>query len=311
MPDPQYLFQPVLFQAITPIHVGSGQDVGIVDLPVIRERTTDHPYIPGSGIRGPLRKRCAAADSDGWVVRIFGPEKEGEIGAGCLSVLDAHLLLFPVRSAPGLFHWITCPFVLERQRTLHRELVGGESALAAGDGSPQDGTYLGGPGGDLYLEEYLFSAGEGEWRWTQQIEGVTAQRVVLVSDADFLHFVRTATVVRQRNRLSTAKTVLRGQLFSVESLPAETRLLGYLGATEERVVTAKGNGTGEPEETRPEIEAPFSKEQVHQRLRTMVTDGEAGDVAHLVLGGDESVGQGITRLDWLALGAGSGGGEGA
>ena len=33
MADPRYLFEPLLFQAITPIHVGSGQDVGLVTSP--------------------------------------------------------------------------------------------------------------------------------------------------------------------------------------------------------------------------------------------------------------------------------------
>jgi CRISPR-associated protein Cmr4 len=34
--------------AETPIHPGSGQDNGAIDLPVQRERTTDYPVIPGS-----------------------------------------------------------------------------------------------------------------------------------------------------------------------------------------------------------------------------------------------------------------------
>lgn len=299
MPDPRYLFQPILYRAITPIHVGSGQDVGIVDLPVIRERTTDHPFLPGSGIRGALRARSAAEDPE-LTKRIFGKDDLKEnITSGCLSVLDAHLLLFPVRSAPGLFHWITCPFLLARHRDLQRQLCGeAEEVPAPPEEPPSDGTFLGGAWGTVHLEEYPFTAGEGDWRWTGDMEGVDPDRVVLVSDADFLHFARTATLVRQRNRLSTAKTVLQGALFSVEALPSETWLLGFVGATEERIPTADGDSGSEEAPLDPP--APLVPEQVLGNLRRLV--GAAGDETstHLQLGGDESVGLGITRLAWRA-----------
>ena len=38
----------------TPLHVGCGSSVGIVDLPVLRERTTGFPTIPGSALKGSL-----------------------------------------------------------------------------------------------------------------------------------------------------------------------------------------------------------------------------------------------------------------
>lgn len=345
MADPRMLFQPILYQAITPIHVGSGQDVGSVDLPVIRERTTDHPFLPGSGIRGALRSRCTHEDPD-LTRRLFGNDDEGgEISAGCLSILDAHLLLFPVRSSPGLFRWITCPFVLERHRRLHQDLCGGETSPvpAPPKTAPREDHYLGGGGespGRLYLEEYPFEAApvgggqpaeEGEpaegmaeepWTWNLTLEGVDASRVVLVSDLDFLHFVRTATLVRQRNRLTATKTVLTGHLFSVESLPAETWLLGFFGATEERAAPErKGGGGGGAQENAGESgqagesgtavdaaakddprkpPAPMSKEVAAAKLRWLAgacKDENAAET-HLTLGGDESVGLGIARLRW-------------
>lgn len=306
MADPRYLFQPVLYQAITPIHVGSGQDVGVVDLPVIRERTTDHPFLPGSGIRGALRDRSESSDP-GLTRRIFGSDEAGEISSGCVSILDAHLLVFPVRSAPGLFRWITCPFLLARHRKLHRELCGGEAALPAAEAPPAEGEYLGGGVGTLYLEEYPFTKGAGEWSWTLSLDGVDAERVVLLSDADFLHFARTATLVRQRNRLSTAKTVLQGHLFSVESVPAETWFLGFVGATQERV-SAEVVGEEKPQaEQVPE--SPMPKETVAAKLRLLAAGGEDAVESHLTLGGDESVGLGITRLRW-GLPALTGGGGG-
>lgn len=303
MADPRYLFEPILYQAITPIHVGSGQDVGIVDLPVIRERTTDHPFLPGSGIRGALRSRCESTDPR-LTRRIFGNDEAGEISSGCVSVLDAHLLLFPVRSAPGpgLFRWITCPFVLERSRALHADLCGGTGDLPAPPArSPEEGSYLGSGPDELYLEEYPYSRGEESWSWNLTLDGVSADRVVLVSDIDFLHFVRTATLVRQRNRLTATKTVLKGHLFSVESLPAETWFLGFFGATEERVAAPEEEEESGGEAATPDNEepaAPLAKEAVAGELRRLGTGEREGREAHLTLGGDESVGLGITRLRW-------------
>ena len=48
----------VYYQNITPLHIGCGQDVGLVDNPIIREKTTGFPFIPGSSIRGVLRNKC-------------------------------------------------------------------------------------------------------------------------------------------------------------------------------------------------------------------------------------------------------------
>ncbi len=39
----------------TPLHVGSGTSLGIVDLPIQRERYTEYPTAAGSGIKGALR----------------------------------------------------------------------------------------------------------------------------------------------------------------------------------------------------------------------------------------------------------------
>lgn len=40
----------------TPLHAGSGNDIGIVDLPIQRERHTDFPKIEGSGLKGGIRE---------------------------------------------------------------------------------------------------------------------------------------------------------------------------------------------------------------------------------------------------------------
>lgn len=49
-------FQPFFIIAETPLHPGSGSELGIVDLPIQRERYTNYPKIEGSGLKGCIRE---------------------------------------------------------------------------------------------------------------------------------------------------------------------------------------------------------------------------------------------------------------
>ena len=44
--------------ALSPLHAGTGQGAGIIDLPIAREKATGLPYLPGSSLKGTLRARC-------------------------------------------------------------------------------------------------------------------------------------------------------------------------------------------------------------------------------------------------------------
>lgn len=132
--DPLYLI------CETPLHVGSGSDLGIVDLPIQRERHTGFPKVESASIKGSLRTAFErrAGESSAELIKIhaaFGYDSAGtsdavkqafihEIGnegkkeetqfAGCLGFSDARLLLFPIKSMRGVFAWVTCPAVLNR-----------------------------------------------------------------------------------------------------------------------------------------------------------------------------------------------------
>lgn len=137
--------QPFFMIVETPLHAGSGTDLGVVDLPIQREKHTDFPKIEGSSLKGSIRevfenlrtkdnkvdspKLKAAFPSiedaeeekepngkikyDTALNLSFGPEK-GDEHAGALGFTDARLLFFPVKSMKGVFAWITCPSILER-----------------------------------------------------------------------------------------------------------------------------------------------------------------------------------------------------
>ena len=42
--------------AVTPLHVGAGRGLGYIDMPIAREKATNWPYIPGSSIKGVMKK---------------------------------------------------------------------------------------------------------------------------------------------------------------------------------------------------------------------------------------------------------------
>ncbi len=102
----------LLVHALSPLHAGTGQSVGAVDLPTARDRATGFPYLPGSGLKGSLRGKSVElkrADTE----KVFGPDtNHASDYAGSLAVGDAKLLLLPVRSVSGTFAWATSPWLL-------------------------------------------------------------------------------------------------------------------------------------------------------------------------------------------------------
>jgi len=134
--------RPLFLYTETPLHAGSGSDLGIVDLPIQRERHTSFPKIESSSLKGALREdfesnsqtKFKAPDGKEYPINegfrnktkgvdirkpltlAFGPEGDDSANAhaGALGFTDARLLLFPVKSMKGVFVWITCPAVLHR-----------------------------------------------------------------------------------------------------------------------------------------------------------------------------------------------------
>lgn len=213
----------------TPLHIGAGSSVGAIDLPIIRERHTGFPVIPGSSIKGVLRDICRRDDSlkDKENV-IFGVQEE----AGKIALGEAKILAFPVRSAKGSFAFITSPLALERffrevgdpQRVdepKDMECLAGEAVTINRNG--QTG---------VVLEEYKFTV-RGKFpetvekRLLELLDDIVWKtgkgRLVLLSHGDFSHFVRNACEVAQHVGIDPEKgTARRGALFNLEAVPAET-----------------------------------------------------------------------------------------
>src|SRR5690606_14440646 len=96
--------------ALSPLHAGTGQGVGVIDLPIAREKATGIPYLPGSSFKGVLRDACSDRSTR---EEVFGPDTASpQSHASSVAFCDLRLLLLPVRSVAGTFAWVTSPYIL-------------------------------------------------------------------------------------------------------------------------------------------------------------------------------------------------------
>jgi len=102
-----------MLNAITPIHNGAGEGLGVIDRPIVRERITNFPYIQGSSIKGVLKDAYRSRINKDELDIIFGPD-EGDKHSSAVAFGDANLLFMPVRSLKGGFVWATTPLILYR-----------------------------------------------------------------------------------------------------------------------------------------------------------------------------------------------------
>lgn len=108
--------------AVSPLHMGAGTAVGLIDNPIQREVHTDWPSMAGSGIKGAIRHALAASGEwgNGRLNAIFGPERDAGAGlyAGAVSFTDGQIVCFPVRSLKRAYVYATCPAALARLKRL-------------------------------------------------------------------------------------------------------------------------------------------------------------------------------------------------
>jgi CRISPR-associated protein Cmr4 len=224
--------------------MGSGQSVSYVDLPIQRERHTSFPVLWSSGIKGVIRDLASRVWNDkDKVETIFGPEDGGSDFASCISITDAKILLYPVRSVKGVFAWITCPFVLKRFKE-DLNAVGINFKYNNQDikilDVPDDKVFIASDnlkiqGQDkVALEEFVFEA-EVKNEVKELAEFLKSfvhqndltknleNHLAIVSNNVFKDFVNYAVEIRTRIRIDQTKgTVKEGALFSEELIPSES-----------------------------------------------------------------------------------------
>lgn len=286
----------------TPLHAGVGQGIGDIDLPLQRERSTGFPYVQASGIKGAMRAHCAENLEASKVEVLFGPDTQSaHEHAGALSLSDARLLLFPVRSLAGVWAWITCPKVLSRFLSdakrvgLSLSLPEPPSPLSPGEAIfSQEGAEVvlsaNGRGDLVVLEDLAFTRSSLSESFLPQWTEFLAERafpkepgywrenlrkhLVILSDEDFQFFVEHATEVLTRVRIEPeTKTVQEGALWTEELLSSESLL--YCA------------GVVEPAHKPQEDGGSASAEDLLKKFRSCLTEHP-----YLQVGGDRTLGRG-------------------
>lgn len=260
--------------ALSPLHNGTGAAVGVIDLPVARERVTTWPYLPGSSLKGVLRDAAEAAAVDQakgdaalrqryeqLVKAIFGPDTQhADEGAGAVWFADAHLLCFPVRSFRGTFAWVTCRLALERWLRDLRA-IDGRAAVDLPPPPPPGSTHVAirgilddPPTGQtsIALEDIDLpvvghpATGDAPALAVAKTIADTVfregywhaefqKRFAVVDDDTFTQLAATATEVVARIRLDpNSKTVAAGALWYEEAVPAEAIFAAPLGIAPRR-----------------------------------------------------------------------------
>ncbi|AEE53918.1 type III-B CRISPR module RAMP protein Cmr4 [Haliscomenobacter hydrossis] len=251
--------KPLFLYCETPLHAGTGSELGVVDLPIQRERHSGFPKIEGSSLKGAIRERfedMIGSRDHADLYAVFGPEGDGTDNyAGAIGFTDARLLLFPVKSMKGVFGWVTCPRVLKR---LLQDLsaIGKDGVLGFTEKdlpeTPQMGQALVTNTSALLLtpnrivlEEYAFSIEKDDiltefsnWLLNHVFEHDTwwqekiAQSLVLINDEDFRDFVTLSTEVITRTKIDNETgTVQDGALFTEEYLPESSVLYSLILAS--------------------------------------------------------------------------------
>lgn len=251
----------ITFFTRTPLHVGAGNSVGVVDSPIMRERHTQTPIIPGSSLKGVLAdlwNDCKDENKKraGELKRLFGSDNDKDAHSGTLLIGEARVLAFPLRSAKGGFAWITCPHALKKFEC--------DTGKNLGDiPEPKEETCVipnlckvAWNGTDVILEEYRFKKdGEINSKITETLKSLCddttweiASRLVIVSDEIFSYFVANACEVVTRIKINDETgTVDEHHLFNQEQVPSETLFYAMVG-------TAKAKDANDLEELKKKIE---------------------------------------------------------
>lgn len=282
----------VIMYAVTPCHAGSGSALGVVDLPIQRERHTNWPVIQATGVKGAFRsnfeKFKGVKQIDVTTESIFGTSDGGSSNGGwqgACSMSDAKILAYPMRSNVSPFVWITCPAVLKR---FVRDLE------AAGKDLKIDSTVftveerkavsLGSEtmSGSVLVEDFeveVQSKTEFDKIATEftKIEEYfkVAERLLLVSDKAFNYGVTDCTqIMAQISIDQTTGTTTDGSLRYQEELPSDTIMYSVIYWEKSK------NGKSE-----------INAEKVMESVKKVAD-------THIQIAGDETCGRGIFKLDW-------------
>jgi len=272
---------------LTSAHVGSGDNLSYVDLPIQREIHTGFPKIEASSLKGALRHHVEAKlkledenkaiENKKKVEIIFGigsgeklsndgstadneAESSDKGAASEMAIADARILFFPVKSAKGIFAWVTCPMVMKRfeqdckiveQEITPFECLEDNDVIVCKDSKllieiNNENKNNSEKKAAVMLEELVFEINEShssetsldnwidhmvtKFPFPEELKDFKS-RVILIPNDDFKYFVMQATEVITRIAIDSEYGVVKsdvGALFTEEYLPPESILYSML-----------------------------------------------------------------------------------
>lgn len=292
--------------AISPIHAGSGAAVSTVDLPIQRERITNYPCIQASALKGAMRSHFRdfiSSDSNKELINyIFGSDeqdkwsKNDDSMPGAISVSDAKLLAFPMRSNIAPFVCVICPTIIKR---LKRDLefaglyLNDDDALSKPDlsnvlsGVINDtaivikGNFKDENSAAIILEDAVVKINTQEPININFINDNFPEidYLLLISDEMFDYCISNCTEIQTNVKInSETGTSQDGALRYQEFLPSDTLLYSVVNFKDQRAETKIENY----------LKANIIKNYVEDIIKEFIQ-----------IGGGETLGKGICKIKWI------------
>ena len=304
----------VTFYGISPIHAGAGASTSVVDLPIQRERHTNWPNIQASAVKGAMRqhfRRYAETivkdnkKANEFINYIFGYDSDNDnkkevhkdkedaskiiSNAGIISISDAKILAFPMRSNIAPFVHITSQAVLQR---LQEDLsfCGKNVRLPQINVTLDKAVWLIKPSNinnqKIILEDYVVEITQDQ-TLPEEIDiyfkNNNIKALLLVSEEVFDYCTSYCTEIQTQIKIdSETGTAQVGALRYQELLPSDTLLYSVVYYSASSFETS--------------FQADTVKKTVEENIKN-----------YMQLGGDETLGRGICKISWHSFDANNGG----
>jgi CRISPR-associated protein Cmr4 len=292
--------------AVSPVHNGSGQGLGAIDNPIMRQRNTNLPIIQGSSIKGVLRTEWEPDSTRKSI--LFGPEPktasdDNSAHAGALCVGDAQLLFFPVRSLRGAFVWATSPLTLALHQKLLRfagiEMPSLDKLMEKVKDTEKEQLLVSADGANdlkagkhIVLEEYGYDAPEkgcdeletfakemADIIFPDFLKDKFKKHLVVLPEDDFQYFITFATEVTPNIRIEAATgATFDGSLRYTEYLLSQSVLCSLWSIDKGRGKNAKDENLDEADSVWTEV-----KQIAEENCRVQI-------------GGDATIGKGLMEI---------------
>ena len=240
----------ILIKSVSPVHAGTGRTLGLIDMPIQKEKHTGIPKIEGSTFKGCMRDAYRINGKDN-ISKLFGPEN-GDDSAGVLGFTDAKLLFYPIICLDSIFAYVTCPYLINRyieDMKLFEDEVTCKNFGAIDEGkcillneiveNTDKNTDKKIDKRKIILDQYFFEFDE-EYEHDDnglikeiigKLDLSNSRYIVAISDDDFMELIELSKEIITRNRIDHETGVVdkkTGSLFTEEYLPAESILYSLI-----------------------------------------------------------------------------------